>query len=138
MNFAALTAAALSAASAAFSSSPTGERLGAWFPPDAAAAPDTVDGFTVPARNVTDAPMRMKQAEALGLHLSSSEARSLSLAPLPYDPIKSQTTFLMGYPLPGSSRPDPPRVKRYRIAELRTSAGLWEIDAERIGDLLPL
>ncbi len=136
MNFAALSGLALQTAAFTFSRNAAGEPLAAWFPPDGHDAPDSVAGYTLKARDVADAPMKMRSAEALGLHLSPQTARSVSLAPLPYVPLKSRTTFLIGYALPGTDRPDPARVQRHRIAELRMGAGAWEIDAERIGNLI--
>jgi hypothetical protein len=132
VNFAALNSLTQRTAARYFSRSDAGESLCAWFPEDADAKPSTIEGYTVAAGEVADGPVKMRTAEALGLHLSPETLRSISLAPLCYTPRKSVTTFLVGYPAAGTTAPDPERVSRYRIAELRMGAGFWEIDAEKI------
>lgn len=131
MNFARLQQLTARNAAATFVDNAAGRRKHAWFPPGPEDIALTRNDYLLCIANVTSGPMRARAGDPLQALLRTEQTLTVLLpCPLPYEPKRDSTTFLLGT----CSR----TALRYRIAEFRTAGGIMELDASRIQDLPPV
>lgn len=128
MNFARLQQLTARNAASAFVDNAAGKRKHAWFPPGPEDKALTRADYLLCIANVTSGPMRARAGDPLQALLRTEQTLTVLLpCPLPYEPKRDTTTFLMGT----SSG----TALRYRIAEFRAAGGIMELDAVLIQSL---